>query len=293
MDSNLKARGVSQGVFAGNRHAGLARITRRSSDPRCGFAEISYVLKANRMYAPFIADLCRFMLDSRIAGAGDLRGCARPEIAALEEQLGLRLPAAFSEALLAVGESCGELMDGDKFGITGIQEASEVAQDIVTEDDSPWKPSRSMLPFLQHQGYNFQFFYTDEHDDDPAVWAYVETEPGPILMQPSFTCWLRERAIWCVEHTPWNDEVCREIDQHRDVWMERKQILDRYDAEAHRLRGLLLQRVAVADRKRGKITTVLEFQELWNREFRTTELYTTLLKEGKRIPWGWLHGSAG
>jgi hypothetical protein len=243
------------------------------------------------MYARFIADLCRFMLDSGIAVAGDLRGCARAEIAVLENRIGVRLPEAFTEYLLAMGNGCGSLMQGDEFGIEGVEVAERVASEITTESDCAWKPARRMLPFRQHHGYTFTFFYTDEDGNDPPVWAYMEAEPGPREWSPSFTCWLRECAIECIEGKPWNDEVCREIGLHRDDWLERKAVLDRYDSEANRFRQELSERVVSNDRKRGRITTPSEFQELWNREFRTTDLCGTLVKEGKRIPWGWINPS--
>lgn len=243
------------------------------------------------MYSRFIAELCRFVLDSGIAFTDDLRGCTRADVAALENRLGMRLPEAFTEYLLAMGNGCGRLMQGDEFGIAGVDVAQRVASEITAAPDCPWKPMRRLLPFRQHHGYNFLFFYTEEVGSDPPVWAYKETAPGPKEWTPSFTCWLRECAIECIEGKPWNDEVCREIRLHRNDWLERKPVLDRYDSEANRFRQELSERVVSADRERGRITTPREFQELWNREFRTTDLCRTLVKEGKRIPWGWIDPS--
>lgn len=240
------------------------------------------------MYAEFMAELCRFMIDAEIATANTIQGCSDSEIAELERLLSTRLPSAMVECLRRMGRACGDLMDGDAFGLNAFAEACEVAQEITSGPDSPWRLPDQAIPFLQHQGYEFLFLPANG-EDDPPVWLYIETEPGPRLWGLSFTAWLRESAIGAVECKPWNEEVCREIGLHRDAWMARKKILDEYDNQANLLRRSLIARLIEEDRQRGQVTGPTEMQRIWNLEFPDTELYRRLTSEQKRIPWGWIN----
>ncbi|MFN0019375.1 MAG: SMI1/KNR4 family protein [Pirellulaceae bacterium] len=128
------------------------------------------------MYSAFIIDLCDFMVDAGIATADSIRGCTDAEIEDLEQQLSLRFPAAMSVCLRRLGHACGQLMDGDAFGMGAFAEAREVAQEITTRPDSPWRLPGQVIPFLQHHGYEFLFVHANA-GDDPPVWLYIETEP--------------------------------------------------------------------------------------------------------------------
>ena len=238
------------------------------------------------MYAAFMTQLSRFLIDAGIATVDTIRGCTDSEVRELERQLSIQFPAAMAECLRQMGHACGDLLDGDVLGIGAFNDAREVAVEIAIEVDSPWRLPDHVIPFLQHQGYEFLFLYSNA-GDDPPVWLYIETEPEPKEWAISFTAWLRESAIGAIEGKPWNDEVCREITQHRDDWMARKATLDEYDNEARQIRKSLIARVTQTDRNRGRVTGPIEMQEIWNREFRSTDLYRKLIAEGKRIPWGW------
>jgi hypothetical protein len=240
------------------------------------------------MYAEFMAELCRFMIDARIATAETIRGCSDSEIAEVQRQLSTGFPRAVVEWLRHMGHACGNLMDGDAFGLNSFAAARAVAREITSEPDAPWRLPDQAIPLLQHQGYEFLFLYANS-DDDPPVWLYLETEPEPRQWALSFTAWLRESAIDAVEHKPWNDEVCREIGLHRDDWTARKRTLDQYDNEARLLRRSLIARLIQNDRKRRRITGPTEMQQVWNRQFRDTDLYRKLMSEQKRVPWGWIN----
>ncbi len=240
------------------------------------------------MYAHFMADLVRFMVDSGIATVETVRGCTPAEIIQLERQLSVRLPLALAEYLIGMGHACGHLTDNDAFGIESLNDAREVALEITSEANSPWRLPSNAIPFLHHQGYEFLFVYASD-DDDPPVWLYVETEKEPKQISLSFTAWLRESAIAAIEGKPWNDEVCREISLHRDNWIERKKKLEEYDTAASKLRHSLIARLILRDRERGRITGPIELQEMWYLEFPKTELYGKLVSERKRIPWGWIN----
>ncbi|MCU0713904.1 MAG: SMI1/KNR4 family protein [Pirellula sp.] len=240
------------------------------------------------MYADFMADLVRFLVNSGIATAETVRGCTSTEITQLERQLSLHLPLALAECLIAMGHACGHLKNGDAFSVVAFNDAHEVALGLTSKADSPWRLPGNAIPFIHHQGYEFLFVYADT-GDDPPVWLYIETDTEPKQQSLSFTAWLRESAIAAIEGKPWNDEVCREISLHRDNWIERKKKLDEYDIAASKIRHSLIARLILSDRERGRITGPTEIQEIWNLEFPKTELYGQLVSERKRIPWGWVN----
>ncbi len=228
------------------------------------------------------------MVDAGIATPDTIRGCTDSEIAELERQLSVRLPAAMAECLRQMGQECGHLADGDAIGLHAFDAARQVAQEITTEPDSPWRLPDDVIPFLEHQGYEFLFVHANA-GDDPPVWLYIETEREPKQWGVSFTVWLRETAIWAVEGKPWNDEVCREIGLHRDNWIARKKTLDEFDHEVHQIRQSLVSRIKQSDHARGSVTGPTEIQQIWNREFPECDLYRRLMAERKRIPWGWVN----
>ena len=240
------------------------------------------------MYADFMADIIRFIVDSGIATVETVRGCTPAEIIQLERQLSVRLPLALAECLIAMGHACGNLTDNDAFGIASFKDARDVALEITSEADSPWRLPCNAIPFLHHQCYEFLFVYANA-EDDPPVWLYLEKDKEPKQLSLSFTAWLRETAIAAIEGKPWNDEVCREIRLHRDSWIVRKKKLDEYDTAASKIRHSLVARLILSDRERGRITGPIEMQEIWNLEFPKTELYSKLVSERKRIPRGWVN----
>jgi hypothetical protein len=238
------------------------------------------------IYDRFMTELATFMAQARIASSVTLRGCSLADIRSAQAYNSRPWPAALIAALTTFGGHSRSLFDGDDFGLSGIRTAAEVAREIAT---GPWHLGPAMLPILQHDGYVFHFVALDQ-GDDPPVHYYMETEPGPAQAFPSITAWLRELALFRLESKPWNDEICREIVAARETgrdWLDRKRELDRYDAEIQQLRAALQQRIALEDRQRGAITGPLEFQSLWVTELQATDLYRTLRRQGKRIPWGW------
>ena len=240
------------------------------------------------MYADFFAELRDFVIESKVASPTEIRGCTSSEIVALQARLSSPLPKALHECLLQFGTQSGDVMDGDLFGVAGINEAYEVAEEIATDELRSELSLGRLLPILQHHGYQFHYLPADR-SDDPGVWLFREGNQQPVKCSPSLTAWFREIAINAVEQRPWNDEICREIASHRENWTSRKQVIDTYQREAARLRQDLLERQNDLDQLRGKISGPLEFQRIWNAEVRSTQLFNDLIGENKRIPWGWTH----
>ncbi|QDU11063.1 SMI1/KNR4 family protein [Gimesia aquarii] len=238
------------------------------------------------MYVEFMSTISQYLIDTGISTADNIRGCTESEIDHFQRRISQNLPLAFIACLHEFGHKCGHLMDGDAFGIAGFDVAREVALELTKKQDSPWQLPENVIPFQEHQGYQFLFFYTDD-GNDPSVWHYLEEDSEPTHSVPSFTAWLRESAINVIESKPWNDEICREIRLHRDNWIDRKKMLDEYHQEASQIRRSLIARLVQSDIERDRITGPLEMQQIWNQEFPETELYQKLVAEQKRIPWGW------
>jgi hypothetical protein len=239
------------------------------------------------MYDDFILEIATFMVEAGIATSSTLLGCTEREIEELQSSHPGKLPASFTAFLRKMGYSAGEFMQDCAIGINTWDENHQVADALTADPRCQWRFANTILPISQYQ--TFQLLFIDaSQGDDPEVLHYMEGHSRPVVVGPTFTSWLRECVLGDVESKPWNDEICREIWEHRENWMERKRVIDHYEAQVNAMRSELVQRVAAADVKRGRITGPLQFQALWNREIEATDIYQTLLQERKRVPWGWL-----
>jgi SMI1 / KNR4 family (SUKH-1) len=92
-----------------------------------------------------------------------LRGTpASPEeIAALEQQLGVRLPAAYKAFLFILGRDGGTDFIGSDCTIRRLPKLREWAQDLLRRCGSPYMLPDTAFVFMMHQGYSFFYFVAD------------------------------------------------------------------------------------------------------------------------------------
>ena len=238
------------------------------------------------MYADFMSEVAEFLINAQLATPETLVGYSDVEIADMESCHRGSFPCAYVMFLKAMGYSAGNVYDLN-IGSKGWDDAHQFAEGMASDRLCPFKLTPTMVPISQHEGYHLRFF--DNLDgDDPKIYSYLEGDGSPSISWPTFTCFIREAAISAAEHSPWLNEILREISAHRERWMQRKAVLDQYSKETSAIRVELQQRVAEFDAVRHEITGPTEFQALWNVEIQKHDVYRVLLGEGKRIPWGWL-----
>ncbi|MBD0405175.1 SMI1/KNR4 family protein [Flammeovirga sp. EKP202] len=237
-----------------------------------------------RAYKDFYVDLKSFLIERNIEQENNIAGCSDSEIEELEMKIG-SLPIAYKEYLLAMGrKNLARLFDCDNYSIGYLDYAKEVADEILNEDK--FTIEKPYLVLSEHHGYNFT--YISMNHENPPVYFYMETEKSSTLVSNKFTSWIKETAINSIELKPWNDEVCREISENRNDWMERKKILDSYDEQANNIRTSFIKDIEKHEDEQGDILPITDLQTNWINHFEQTDLAKILKKEKRRIPWGWV-----
>ena len=139
-----------------------------------------------------IADGLRLLQDAGLVQG--VRGCTPEEIAQVEAQARLTLPATYKDFLSHLGVSAGRFLQGSDFAVTQLPGANRHARELVQSAGSVLPPTAFV--FLMHQGYEFLFFDTAE-GGDPEVFRFEEG--GDIQkVGMTFSTWFLQTA---------NDEI--------------------------------------------------------------------------------------
>jgi SMI1-KNR4 cell-wall len=112
------------------------------------------------------------------------------EVAALEQELGVRFPAAYKAFLFILGRDGGSDFIGSDCTIRHLPELRGGAEDLLRRCGSQFTLPKKAFVYLMHQGYNFFYFLADQTSEDPAVFAYLEGDPAPVKKSESFSAWL-------------------------------------------------------------------------------------------------------
>lgn len=112
----------------------------------------------------------------RIATAASICGCSDAEVRNIESTLKLRLPRAYSALLRVVGKRAGAFMRDIDFHYPKVLDLRQAAIELLDN----WEEGRLQLPsdafvFAMRYGEQFMFFRTDNFDEDPAIWFYMES----------------------------------------------------------------------------------------------------------------------
>jgi hypothetical protein len=112
------------------------------------------------------------------------------EVAALEKQLGVKFPAAYTAFLLVLGRDGGSDFIGSDCTIRHLPALREGADNLLRRSGSQYTLPKEAFVFLMHQGHYFVYFLADQTSEDPPVFAYLEGDAAPVKKAPSFSAWL-------------------------------------------------------------------------------------------------------
>jgi hypothetical protein len=143
------------------------------------------------MQHPLIDDAIRRIVEWGVAEPGEIVGCSPEEIRTVAETVGGRLPGSYLRFLGVAGKQAGRFFGDSSFFYPEMLSLREMAEDLLR--DAAWTLKPTELPFATHEGYQFLFFDAAE-GDDPPVWHYLELDPGPRVVAPSFSAWFAETA---------------------------------------------------------------------------------------------------
>jgi hypothetical protein len=102
--------------------------------------------------------------------AGKISGCSDDEIKALMKAQGVeRLPQTYVEIMQQVGKV--------HLIVASWDDAVKLKQHLIRSlEETPYTLPQDAFVFKEHQGYLWWFFLTDNEDEDPPVYIYVEEQ---------------------------------------------------------------------------------------------------------------------
>ena len=129
-------------------------------------------------------------------------GCSRSEVAALEAELGGRLPEAYREYLEWMGRDYGGIFEGSSCFIDHVFENTAGLPQLLTENSVDWQLPEKYLAWFMHQGYTAVWFEVPSSTPDPECWYFSEgTTPEPRVVG-RFSEWLLEDMKGLVDVSP-------------------------------------------------------------------------------------------
>ncbi|EMA38527.1 hypothetical protein C446_09940 [Halobiforma nitratireducens JCM 10879] len=119
----------------------------------------------------------------------EIEGCTTEELAQLEAEFGVELPAAYRSCMLHIGKSTNGFLRGSEFTYPAPKYQREFAEDSIERwDDLEFSLKETDFVFRGLQGSSFWFFNTED-GDDPPVYLYME-DTEPELVADTFSEWL-------------------------------------------------------------------------------------------------------
>lgn len=105
--------------------------------------------------------------------------CSDNDIALMEREANVALPAAYKAYLLVAGQNPPSAWVGSDCTINYLPKLAAWAEGLLAECNQPALPEQAFV-FLMHQGYQFFYFISDGSSDDPPVFYYHEGEPETV-----------------------------------------------------------------------------------------------------------------
>lgn len=128
--------------------------------------------QSGNLFGSLVADeLIRMM----IANISTIQGCSPQEIDELKAKQGVGfLPKLYVEYLAVLGRKAGNLDVGSDCFYPHLLRLKEWAQELLEENNCPLRLPDDAFVCLMHQGYQFLYFLTDDNNEDPPVFYYME-----------------------------------------------------------------------------------------------------------------------
>ena len=114
-------------------------------------------------------------MNARTHVADTVIPCTQEQIAQLERQYQLTLPAAYREFLLWMGQGAGGFLAGDACFYEALTQLRDDALELLAENGVSGGLPDDAFVFSMHEGYQFQFFRVSEGANPPVYW-YGEGE---------------------------------------------------------------------------------------------------------------------
>jgi len=123
------------------------------------------------------------LLELGMGNMDTLIGCNEQTIQSLmQDQEVESLPLVYRQFMMHLGKRAGSLFAGTDCFCDYLIGVKEQAQDLLDDvTDSKYKLPKDAFVFLIHQGYQFNYFQTDNKLNDPPVYYYTDSYESPRL----------------------------------------------------------------------------------------------------------------
>ncbi|UOF16273.1 SMI1/KNR4 family protein [Lysobacter capsici] len=130
-------------------------------------------------------ELISLLTREKICTPLQIRGCSSTEVSALEKRIGYALPDSYREFLLAMGWGAGDFLRGTDIFYPHLESLRGEAEALLKENSTKLPSPDESFIFSMHQGYEFNFFVVNGHND-PPIWQYIEGDTSPQITWISF-----------------------------------------------------------------------------------------------------------
>ena len=138
------------------------------------------------MYSQLITGLCDRLIRLGSVKRSEIIGCTPEQIAEIRMIAGTRLPESYTAFLSIMGCGAGRFFEGIDIHYPDILRVRTIAEELLEEDDSPFRLGSSDFVFSAYLGCQFMFFKLAE-SDDPSLYRYLELSGQPTKIANSFS----------------------------------------------------------------------------------------------------------
>jgi hypothetical protein len=134
------------------------------------------------MYDKYFESLKQLLIAKCCTRADEFKGCTPEEIESVMAAQGVtRLPRMFRRYLELMGNSgMNTIYQGSHWRCGSMHNLKRDVIELMEDFDEGVTLPQDAFVFFGHQGCEYRFFLTDNNDDDPPVFRYVEGEPQQI-----------------------------------------------------------------------------------------------------------------
>ena len=163
------------------------------------------------MYDEYFEEMKRLLIEKCYTRPEHFKGCTQEEIEAVMEAQGVeRLPGVFRRYLELMGHAgMNTIYTGSRWRYSSMKSLKRWVIENMEDFDPSMTLPKDAFVFFEHGGYEFRFFLTDNDNDDPPVFKYIESRGEPQQIADSlsshfkslvleFIAWLegKEIRVW-------------------------------------------------------------------------------------------------
>lgn len=140
-----------------------------------------------------LTNILEKLVQKGVVTYSNVRGFSDKEIMELEACLKYPLPLVYREFLKTMGHRAGVFFIGTDMFFDDYHDLlalRKTAEELLHEDNYPFRLPDDAFVFSMHQGYQFMYFQMQDSGDDPPVYYYKELTDAPQKISSSLSAYL-------------------------------------------------------------------------------------------------------